>query len=284
MNRFFAMDTSFFHTLGNYPFDTRCEMLAELGYEGTYLTLWSDAAWANVSRLGEVHARYGLEVAAVYLTLDLGDEQAARAKLADLIQRLEGTRTIEIALRHSKAPRIENDDAAQVLQMQQVDDQACRLLESLLPDAQQRDIQLLLYPHMRFHVERLDHATRLCRRLAHPHLGMVLPMFHWYAVDGKDLQAKVRAAGDWLRMVNLCGSRRNPPASAMPASIECLDEGELDNFAVLGLLREIGYDGWIGVQGYSNGGDVYAKLRRSLDAYRDMCHRLDAHPHWARLN
>jgi hypothetical protein len=67
------------------------------------------------------------------------------------------------------------------------------------------------------------------------------------------------------------------------ATVEPMGQGELDNFAILGHLREIGYSGMVGFQGYSIGGDVYANLRQSLSAFRDMERRLDSHPHWAQM-
>jgi hypothetical protein len=83
-----------------------------------------------------------------------------------------------------------------------------------------------------------------------------------------------------LPVPNICGSR--PTAGGAP-TIEPLDEGELDNFALLGALQRVGYTGMIGVQGYSMGGDSYSKLQRSLAAFRAMTDRLAAHPGWAAL-
>ena len=78
----------------------------------------------------------------------------------------------------------------------------------------------------------------------------------------------------------ICGSRK--VKDSIP-TLEPLDEGELDNFALLGLLRKLDYHGMVGLQGYSVGGDVYTKLKRSLAVFRDMERRLDAHPAWANL-
>jgi hypothetical protein len=39
----------------------------------------------------------------------------------------------------------------------------------------------------------------------------------------------------------------------------------------------------VGIQGFSVGGDVYTKLKRSITAFRDIERRLDAHPEWAQL-
>ena len=66
----YAMDTSFYHSLGSYDFAARCEMLAELGYDGTYLTLWSEVSRQDLKLLGTVPAKHGLSVAAVFDVLD----------------------------------------------------------------------------------------------------------------------------------------------------------------------------------------------------------------------
>lgn len=75
------------------------------------------------------------------------------------------------------------------------------------------------------------------------------------------------------------------PADGEPASPPRSSRSTrgIDNFAVLGALRAVGYAGPMGVQGYSVGGDAYATLRHSLAALRDMARQLDAHPDWARL-
>ncbi len=124
---------------------------------------------------------------------------------------------------------------------------------------------------------------RLCRRLNHTQLGILFCGYHWYAVDGTNLTGILEAAAPYLKQANLSGSRRNPHGFGNIATIEPLDEGELDNFALLGQLKKIGFQGMIGFQGWSEGGDAYLKLSRSLRAFRDMERRLKAHPHWAEL-
>src|SRR5438552_4057630 len=138
--RVYAMDTHFYTPLGVYEFDARCEMLAELGYDATYLTMMMNepGTWEDLKGLKEV-----------------------------------------------------------------------------------------------------------TRRLEHPRLGTMFCGFHWYAIDGKDLVARLNEASPYLRQVNLCGSRRDPDGLAVKATIEPLDSGELDNFAILGLLKSTDYRGMI---------------------------------------
>ncbi len=271
------MDTGFYTSLGTYEFDVRCEMLAELGFDATYLTLWSDSAWADVPRLRDVKSRHGLDVAAVYTVVDLAqdDRDPEHRRVLDLMRNLEGTRFVEVAIRSSEVGLQKSDPAG--------DARAIALLESLLSAGEERGIVLALYPHINFWQERVADALRLWEAIRHPRLKLVFPTYHWYAVDGTGLQTTLSAAAPALVLANICGSRRFNNGSGLPATIEPLDEGELDPFAVLGTLQTLGYSGPIGVQGYSVGGDVYTKLQRSLSVLRSIEQRLATHPRWAEL-
>ena len=274
---FYAMDTSFYTSLGSYDFDARCEMIKELGFDATYLTLWSEAAWNDVPKLKDVHRKHGLDVASVYTMYDLskGSDEGDNGRISHLIQTIDGCKNIQIAILESKGRFQKSDPAG--------DDTAIMALGQLLDLASRRGVQILLYPHITLWLERTEDAVRLCRKLDRPNLGIVFCGYHWYAVDGENLTACLTNASPFLQDVNLCGSRRLKDQSVTRCTLEPLDDGELDNFAVLGALDSINYRGMIGVQGYSVAGDVYAKLRRSIIAYRDMKRRLKLHPDWAKL-
>ena len=62
------------------------------------------------------------------------------------------------------------------------------------------------------------------------------------------------------------------------ATMEPVDRGELDNFAVVAALNSVGYTGSIGVLGLDYGGDIYLKLQRCLTTLRDIDRRLERHP------
>jgi sugar phosphate isomerase/epimerase len=196
----YAMDTSFYNRLGAYDFDVRREMLAELGYDATYLTLWSETAWGDVPRLARVCERFGLGVAAVYANLDVGagQDHEANGRIERLLHDLEGCTTVELAVTNAAhAPSDPLGDAA-----------CLKWLGRLLPIAEEHGITLALYPHVGHWLEKLQDAARLCATVQHPNLGMVFTGFHWYAVDGRDLHGRLRPASPYLRLANLCGSRR----------------------------------------------------------------------------
>jgi sugar phosphate isomerase/epimerase len=272
----YPMDTGFFNSLGSYDFDVRCEVAKELGFDATYLTLWSDFAWEDVKRLGSVREKHGLDVAGVYVALDVsrGERDPEGQRIIELLRTLEGTDLVEVAVLSSD-PAIPNSDPAG-------DGAALAWLERLVEAASERQVRIALYPHAGGWLERTADAARLCRALDHPLVGAVFAAFHWYAAGGQDLRGNIASVAPHLISANVCGSRRIT-GWVMPATIEPLDDGELDTFAVLAELNRAGYDGYVGIQGYSAGGDAYAKARRNLAAFRDIERRIEAHPHWAEL-
>jgi sugar phosphate isomerase/epimerase len=263
--------------MGIYSFEARCEMLKEIGYDATHLSIWHGERWRDAEKLKNVKEKYGLDVAGVYVVLDLslGENHPRNEGILKLLETIEGCSTVELAIQSVEDHILPSDPAG--------DDIAVKWLEKVLKICERRNIDLLLYTHLSFWVERHEDAVRLCRRLNHPNLGIVFCGYHWYAVDGTNLAGTLEAVAPYLKQANISGSRRNPHGFGNVATIEPLDEGELDNFALLGQLKKIGFNGMIGFQGWNEGGDAYSKLRRSLEAFRDMERRLEAHPHWADL-
>lgn len=93
----YAMDTGFYNLQGSYDFDVRCEIARDLGFDATYLTLWSETAWQDVPKLVSVRAKHELDVAGVYCPIDMTtasvDEDTWR--VIDLIRTVSGTTRYE---------------------------------------------------------------------------------------------------------------------------------------------------------------------------------------------
>lgn len=270
--RVYAMDTFFYNSMGVYPFEDRAEMLKQLGYDATYLSLWSEQAWQDVEKLGSVKETYGLDVAAVYVLLDLssGEEMPQNQRIFNMLE------TIELAIQVTGRYIPRSD--------QNGDELAVSFLDKALEICERRNLQILLYPHLTFWLERHEDAVRLCRRLNHPNLGIVFCGPHWYMAGGRDINAILEVAGPYIKQVNLAGIKLDPNGWAGVARTELIDEGVLDNFVILGALKKFGFDGEIGFQGWELGGDTYSKLRHSIQSFRDMERRIEKTPHWAELH
>ncbi len=270
----FPLDTWFYNSHGSYSFEAKCEMVAELGYDGICFTLWSAPSWADVPRFGSVHSSYGIDILGTYVAVASPSDAESRGAALELLRTVEGVRTIELAILASDTSA--NSDPAG-------DAAVLGMLAEFAEVAAPRGITIALYPHAACWLQTTADAVRLVRRLDIPSVRVVFSGFHWFAVEGKDPDAVIELAAPYLASANICGSRRGPNPMGMPATIEEIDSGQLDNFNLLGLLRRHGYDGPIGLQGYAIGGDPYPKLKRSIEVFRDMERRLDQHPHWAEL-
>jgi sugar phosphate isomerase/epimerase len=149
-----------------------------------------------------------------------------------------------------------------------------RFIESLLPIAERRGLRIALYPHLKHVTQTSSQVVRLCQHFEHPRLGASFNGYHWYASQEGELDQRLAAIQPWLMQVVLSGSTLSPLGWGGVATMEPLDRGELDNFAVMAALERIGYAGSIGILGWDYGGDVYAKLQRCLAAARTLDCRL----------
>ncbi|MFM0311955.1 TIM barrel protein [Paraburkholderia sp. RL17-383-BIF-A] len=252
------MDFIFQTTLGTYPLAAQCEMLAEAGYQGLTVSAWSK----ELKSLPRVKQNWGLDVGAIYLIY----RQGLESFVTGIFESIEGCNSIELALHAGD----------------EVSDADRRMIERVLPICERRGIDIALYPHIRYGMQTTSEAVALCREFNHPNLGIVFNGYHWFATQEKALEQRLDAIWPWLRQVNLAGCRLSPLGWGGAATIEPLDEGEMDNFVLLGALDRRGYLGRFGVLGWeSMGGDVYGNLQRSHSAFRSMECRLAAHPEWA---
>lgn len=256
-----ALDSFFYSSMGVYTFQSQCEMLAELGYDGITVSAWGGKPLTDISLLPNVKGRYGLDVNALYLVLHEGRNDDL---LRDIIERVEGVELVELAVQTS----LSGEDGIK------------RFIESLLPIVERRGLRIALYPHLHHVTQTTSEVLELCRHFSHPRLGMSFNGFHWYAIQEGQMEERLAAIKPWLMQVVLSGSALSPLGWGGVATMEPLDRGELDNFALIASLKRIGYQGSIGILGWDYGGDIYLKLQRCLYTVHAMQERLLARPGW----
>jgi sugar phosphate isomerase/epimerase len=236
--------------------------LAEIGYDGITVAAWGGTPLTELSLLSSVRDNHGLHIEGLYLVLHEGRNDAL---IKRIVETVEGVELIELAIQTSV-------NGAQAI---------LRFIESLLPIAERRGLRIALYPHLHHVTQTTEQVVQICELFAHPRLGASFNGYHWYASQEGELEKRLGAMKPWLMQVVTSGSALSQLGWGGVATMEPVDRGEMDNFALIAALNRVGYTGSIGVLGWDYGGDIYLKLQRCLATLREIDQRLARHPSWS---
>jgi sugar phosphate isomerase/epimerase len=253
-NPFFAMDTA---TKDDNHKTAReqAQMLKELGYPGIGIGYENTAALAEVLR--ELDQR-DLQLFAVYtgINIDPG-EQPYDPSLKDALRALDGRNTILWLFAQSKEqkPSASAGDA-----------RAAEILRELADAAAMHNVRIALYPHHSFWLETVEDAVRVAEKVNRPNVGVTFNLCHWLRVSGdRDAKSVIERAMPHLSVVTINGA--DTDGRDWKTLIQTLDRGTFDARGFLETLRDAGYTGPIGFQGYGIGGDAYENLKHSMAAW-----------------
>ena len=212
INKIYAMDFSFYNTQGVYNFDAQCEMVKEIGYDGIHRSIWDGTRWQTADVLATVKKKHGLDATGIYIVLDLdySIDHPQNSGILTLLDNIEGCTQIDLSIRSA------GEDISP--SSTQGDKPVCDWLKLALKICERRGIEILLYTHIKFWLEKHSDAVRLCKKINHPHLGIVFTSFHWYALEGGSPVHVLNEIYPYLRKVHLSGSRQSPLGFAGVAS------------------------------------------------------------------
>jgi len=149
------------------------------------------------------------------------------------------------------------------------DAQAIAFVREIAGLANDSGLKVVLYPHAGFHIERMDHAVRIAKATGLDNVGVAFNLCHFLKVQpGDDLREALVAARPWLWSVSICGA--DADGAEWSSLIRPLDEGTFDQPTLVGILRQIGYQGAIGLQCYNITMDARENLSRSMVAWKKI--------------
>lgn len=253
-NPFFAMDTATKddkrQTAGE-----QAQMLKELGYPGIGI------GYAGVDALKETLDeldRRDLQLFAIYtgINVDPG-AQAYDPSLKEAFKVLHGRNTILWVFGQSGSLRPSTPDG---------DARATATLQELADEAALHKVRLSLYPHQGFWLETIEDAVRVAQQVNRPNVGVTFNLCHWLRVSkDRNMKAALERAMPRLSVVNINGA--DTDGQDWKTLIQTLDRGTFDVRGFLETLRDAGYTGPIGFQGYGIGGDAHDNLERTMTAW-----------------
>jgi sugar phosphate isomerase/epimerase len=262
-NPFFAMDTG---TANGFSL-AKIAMLAEVGYRGVDFSALSFFG-RSVDQLPEVLAAvdgHGRELYAVYFAVDIdGGACPPDVRRAVELLRGRGETVIWAALR---SERHEPGSTAG-------DDAAVATVRAMADLAGAAGLRVALYPHTNDYAERVSDNVRLAERAGRENVGVTWNLCHWLRVEGGRAFEKTAAlAMPHLLRVTINGADTPEGELGWDRLIQPLDAGSYDVYGFVSRLRELGYEGPIGLQGYGIGGDHREVLTRSLAAWQGFMRR-----------
>jgi len=149
-----------------------------------------------------------------------------------------------------------------------VDAHAVEILRDMSELARESGSQLLLYPHQGSWVERIEDSCRVAEKVDRSNVGVMFNLCHWLRVDSqRDYKPLLQKALPRLWAISINGADVLDPQPGWDHYIQPLDKGSFDVGKFLRTLKELGYQGPIGLQCYGISGDAREHLARSITAW-----------------
>jgi sugar phosphate isomerase/epimerase len=233
----------------------QAQMLKELGYPGIGI------GYAGVDALAETLKELdqrGLQLFAVYTGINIDPSAPPYdPSLKEAMKVLAGRNVILWLFAQSQThkPSAVAGDA-----------RAKEIIRELADAAAAQKVRISLYHHNAFWLETIEDALRIAQDVDRPNVGVTFNLCHWLRVSpSRNAKSVIEKAMPRLTVVNINGA--DTDGRDWNTLIQTLDRGTFDMRGFLEILRDAGYTGPIGFQGYGIGGDVHDNLKRTMAAW-----------------
>ena len=227
---------------------------------------WPDKAdgFASVNALGQNGTTGGAGGKTITVTTREELEEYA-AKKEPCVIRIKGAITIPPKGREIRVA----SDKTITGNAPEAEEQAVKAVREVADLAEAAELRVALYPHTGFHVARLSDAVRLAEKADRANVGVTFNLCHWLKEGRPEkMLTEIRAAAPRLFVVTINGADRL--GTSWKQLIQPLDQGDFDVGGFLAALRNAGFRGPVGFQGYGIGGDARQNLRRTMAAWKTL--------------
>ena len=230
---------AFFNGMPKMSVEEEAVLLKELGYSGISQVY---GVGEPLNQRAAVYEKHGLKVLSNYV----GATENPIA--AEQVKALANGGMIELTVR-KMSPEI----VASIRQTAEM--------------AAQQNTRVALYPHHGFTVATMPQAMDLVQKVNHPNLGIVFNLCHFLKNEqAADLERILKDAAPHLFAVTTCGA--DVDGENWGSLIQTLDKGTFSQKRLFAVLKEIGFQGPVGLQGYGIKGDKRTNLESSMKAWK----------------
>ena len=238
------------------PVSELAKLLREVGFDGTGYSNLTDPGLDETLRTFDAA---GLKVYLLETPINLDPKASAPYdnRLPDAIRKLKGRdATVAVNIFGRKPGDPEGLEPA------------IKALRELGDVAAEAGVRISVYNHVDCWSESVPFVVEVVKKANHARVGFNFNVCHWVKVEGaRDFAPLLRENAAKLFCVTICGSEIGAPTWTN-GLIQPLDKGNFDNRVLLATLREIGYQGPVGIMCYGVPGDAREHLQRSMSTWR----------------
>jgi sugar phosphate isomerase/epimerase len=247
-----AFAPKFYAFSNGLKFDTAeqgVRLLKDLGYQGV--------GSVDSKKLAEFKVacdKEGLKVFSVYLGGKVNEEDFHYGEdVNEAIRLLKGSDALlELNVQRGKDPN---------------DVQAIAMVKEIAVKAKAAGLKLVIYPHDKFHIARVDHAVKIAKATGCDNVGIAFNLCHFLKVQANDdISATLTEAKPLLWSVSINGA--DADGKDWNTLIRPLDAGTFDPSILLRKLHEMHFGAAIGLQCYNIRIDPKENLTRSMHAWQ----------------
>jgi sugar phosphate isomerase/epimerase len=173
-NEFFVFESALSNDAVYNSFEKKAKLIKASGFNGI-----------EISELDHFNEKLkailnlGFKPSSLYTKLNL-DEPELDPRLIDAIKMLKGSGSIICPY------IIKKNGVSLHSRDKEVDKIAIQLLRKLADLADESGLQVAIYPHVNFYVERTDHAAWIAKKANKNNLGLTFNLCHWLATTNMD--------------------------------------------------------------------------------------------------
>ncbi len=260
---FFAFETGFANAASKQPSDL-VRLVDESGFDGVELM-----GLAKVEPFLPLLKERDLKIHSLYLKLDLDQpEQPVDATWSTVIER-HGDDLHYVWFHVSSRQFARSDPSG--------DDRCVKILRELADQVASKGIKIGIYHHVGDWAEKFSDAVRVARKVDRENVGAVFNLCHYLKISGPDnLEKELKDAFPHVILVSINGADDGQTTlMGWDRLIQPLGQGSFDVARVLGVLKDCGYQGPIGLQGYGVREKPEDFFPRSVEAYKSLLSKVN---------
>ncbi|HZK65094.1 MAG TPA: sugar phosphate isomerase/epimerase, partial [Puia sp.] len=250
-------------------FEKQVKLVKETGYDGIEIN-----EPENFVAMKSALDKLNFHGAYFYFMVDV-DQSRIDPQLRNYISALKGTNTI-------LAPYITSSSNQYKTESPEADAKVVKLLRELSKWAKREDLQIAIYPHFGFYVERTAHALKLVKQINRKNTGLSFNLCHWLATtpaeERSTLKPQLKELLPHLKMITICGANDlvSDKKVIWDDYILPLGNGSFDTYGLVAyVIKDLHFKGPVGVQCYGLKDDKVWLVKHTMDTWNGYKMRME---------